>query len=247
MKKEVNQVNNDGDNIAGDTVTINKQIMEIIQPMFDKQDIKFTRELNRLRKRVVVRKWHYILMLIIIVILSVLFFGFAVWLNKKCDLKLSSSSIVIAFVGMLATFVVISNYVQVVEVKNEFGEKLSAAENLGDEIKTLEKEVTTLDGKLKEANYSHNFNLFLMYCSMNNYNMALPIGLVILLETQQDKINDMVGQMILLLKGKKIMVLEQIKSVCLLEMTKLKDKFTKLDASELYDIINNAETVEVNG
>lgn len=56
--------------------------------------------------------------------IAVIFFGLAIVANKKLDFGLSDNAIVIAFVGIIATFVVVGNYMQVKDIQREFDRKI---------------------------------------------------------------------------------------------------------------------------
>jgi len=58
-----------------------------------------------------------------IVLLAIVFFLFAILLNKWLNFGLSDDSVVITFIGILATFVVVSNYMQVKDIQSEFEKK----------------------------------------------------------------------------------------------------------------------------
>jgi hypothetical protein len=69
-------------------------------------------------------KFNYINLLVAIFGLTFLFFLFAVFLNKTYNFGISDNSVVLAFVGILATFIVISNYAQVKEIEHKFEQKI---------------------------------------------------------------------------------------------------------------------------
>jgi hypothetical protein len=91
--------------------------------------------------------WVYWVWLIAIVSLggsiAALFVG--VTSHVRWNVETVSLSIILAFVGILATFVVISNYMQVKEVKDEFEIKTIAikkdCDDKIDELKTKIKEL----------------------------------------------------------------------------------------------------------
>lgn len=62
-------------------------------------------------------------MLISIFGLTFFFFLFAVFLNKTYDFGISGDSIIFTFVGIAATFIVVSNYAQVKDIERKFDEK----------------------------------------------------------------------------------------------------------------------------
>jgi hypothetical protein len=72
--------------------------------------------------------------------LSVVYFGLAVFLNKHCDFGITPDSVVITFAGILATFIVVSNYMQVKEIKDDFTVKSTKFES---EIQKVRNEITS--------------------------------------------------------------------------------------------------------
>jgi tRNA nucleotidyltransferase/poly(A) polymerase len=75
-----------------------------------------------------------VLLLVIITVFSAIFFAGFICLNTCFKIQIQNESLIITFVGILATFVVVSNYVQVVEIRNQFSEKVKTME---DKIKEL--------------------------------------------------------------------------------------------------------------
>ena len=77
------------------------------------------KEITKLKKQ---EKSHapYVKLLLWIVCLSVSFFALFITLNYYLDFGISGDAVVITFIGIAATFVVVSNYLQVKEVKDEF-------------------------------------------------------------------------------------------------------------------------------
>ena len=63
--------------------------------------------------------------LLSIFLCSIAFFLFAVWLKNRYAFEISGDSIVLAFVGIAATFVVVSNYAQVKGVEGKFKKEVS--------------------------------------------------------------------------------------------------------------------------
>jgi amino acid transporter len=77
-----------------------------------------------------------------------IFCGVAPYTNWNVEIV--SLTIILGFVGILATFVVISNYAQVVEIKNEFGKRISAVENLDERIKALEEKLEKKEASVEK-------------------------------------------------------------------------------------------------
>jgi predicted nuclease with TOPRIM domain len=98
----------------------------------DKEDYsteikKLKDDINELNKRIddlKIEKYPYINILVAIFILTFFFFLFAVFLNKTYKFGLSDDSIVLTFVGVLTTFIVVSNYMQVKDIERKFEEKI---------------------------------------------------------------------------------------------------------------------------
>lgn len=65
---------------------------------------------------------------------AVLFIGMAIIANKQWGLAISPDNVVLTFVGILATFIVVTNYAQVLDIKSE----------LKDEIRKLDKRTDAL-------------------------------------------------------------------------------------------------------
>jgi chaperonin cofactor prefoldin len=114
--KDLNsQINTNADNFKG----IEKRIQEL-----EKQKHKISNS--------------YTVLLITIVVCAFLFFLGVIYLNKQFNFGLSDDSIVVTFVGIVATFVIVSNYLQVKEVKDEFDRSATKTKN---EIKRVEEEM----------------------------------------------------------------------------------------------------------
>jgi hypothetical protein len=106
--------------------------------------------------------WSYLILLFAITVFAALFFWFAIWLNIEHRFGISDSSIVIAFIGILATFVVVSNYLQVLEVKREFASEVEKAKGelrveLRDATNTAKEE---LRGELTNVTDTVKLELF---------------------------------------------------------------------------------------
>ena len=71
----------------------------------------------------------YVRLLLWIAVLSILFFALFISLNHFIDFKISSNSIVISFIGIISTFIVVSNYMQVKIIEDKFNTKQVIIEN----------------------------------------------------------------------------------------------------------------------
>jgi hypothetical protein len=93
------------------------------------KDIKrLENEISKLKNQ----EYHYspIRLFILITIFSIAFFVLFLWLNHKYCFGISNDSIVLTFIGIIATFVVISNYIQVKEIERKFDSKRIELEQL---------------------------------------------------------------------------------------------------------------------
>ena len=115
---ENNQSIGDIKNSILNGVNINSQIMPILNIIeIQSKDID---DLRNKMENIKTERYSYWMLLLKIFGFSVLFFVIAVLLKKIFDFEISNDSIVITFVGIMATFIVISNYLQVKEVKDKF-------------------------------------------------------------------------------------------------------------------------------
>ena len=120
------QTNNANGNIDADVKQINNfsEFKEEINIKID--------DLQKQAKRNI-PKWVYWVWLI-----SIIAFGFSIAalfirISYNWNVEFLSRAIILAFVGILATFIVISNYAQVKEVKDEFKTKVAGIERMIDE------------------------------------------------------------------------------------------------------------------
>lgn len=79
-------------------------------------------------------------------VVAIIFIGAAVFASKKYDFYISHDSIVLTFVGILATFLVISNYAQVMDIKRDFHRRVTK----------LEEKRRRLDNRITKANRFDN-------------------------------------------------------------------------------------------
>jgi uncharacterized small protein (DUF1192 family) len=90
-------------------------------------------------------------LLLKIVGFSFLFFVFAILLRNQFAFELSDDSIALTFVGVLATFVVISNYMQVKEAKNEFEKQTTIIKaEFEKQIGAVKTELEVINTELKK-------------------------------------------------------------------------------------------------
>jgi ssDNA-binding Zn-finger/Zn-ribbon topoisomerase 1 len=96
------------------------------------------------------KKYSYWGLLLKIFICAVVFFVFAVLLKNYFCFEISGDSVVLAFVGIAATFIVISNYAQVKDAKDEFAKERAQLEAMiEDKIKQAEDKFVIAQTQLK--------------------------------------------------------------------------------------------------
>lgn len=62
------------------------------------------------------------------VVAAMIFIGAVIFASKKYDFNITPDSIVLTFVGILATFLVITNYAQVIDIKKDFHRRVTRLE-----------------------------------------------------------------------------------------------------------------------
>jgi hypothetical protein len=156
--------------------------------------------------------------------LAFLFFLFAVGLNKICNFGISDDSIVLIFVGIAATFVVVSNYAQVIEVKNEFKNKVYEFERRINDIeekfdkqqKEILKKIELMDGFIDIKKWDSRFEHFKSLCNENNFNYAIRDILLILSNIDDKLVKDFYTNKALeLLKEKPVKIDKTLKEIIL--------------------------------
>jgi hypothetical protein len=124
MNDNVTQANKNGDNIQGHNVNVNKSRYET------KRDIlnDLHRNIDKLNDLYTFNnsipnsgnKLNYMKILGITIFSAIVFWFLAVLSYKFFKFEISSTNVILTLVGILATFIVISNYLQVKEIKDEF-------------------------------------------------------------------------------------------------------------------------------
>jgi gas vesicle protein len=100
-----------------------ENVNENIQENHNTDIKKLKDEIKKLSKKIDEsknEKYPYMNILIAIFGLTFFFFLFAVFLNKTYDFGISDDSVVLTFVGIAATFVVVSNYMQIKEIETKY-------------------------------------------------------------------------------------------------------------------------------
>lgn len=59
---------------------------------------------------------------------AIIFIGAAIYASKKYDFNITPDNIVLTFVGIIATFLVITNYAQVIDIKRDFHRRVTKLE-----------------------------------------------------------------------------------------------------------------------
>ena len=133
------QNNNGIAGIQGGNNEINQQNSNINGIINDNKEVeKLKGEIKKLKgkiNKVRVKEYSYIVLLLCILFCTAAFFFLAVWLKNKYDFGISEDSIVLTFVGIAATFIVVSNYAQVNTVEKRFEEKITEFDRKITELK----------------------------------------------------------------------------------------------------------------
>ena len=97
-------------------------------------------------------------LLFVILLFAVAFFSLAIALNKNYKFGLSDDSIVIAFVGIMATFVVVSNYVQLKQSEDKVEECSKKIKQLEDDLRKIivDRKTVMLASGVKEEKLDLN-------------------------------------------------------------------------------------------
>jgi peptidoglycan hydrolase CwlO-like protein len=117
---------------------------------------KIANEISDLRKEIdtpKAEKTPYMGILVAIFGLAFLFFLFAILLNKSFGFGISGDSIVLTFVGIAATFVVVSNYAQVKEIEDRTKDLLEQERNkLKENITLINNKITIVENGFNSTN-----------------------------------------------------------------------------------------------
>jgi len=92
----------------------------------------------------------YFCLLLFIVILAVAFFLLAIWANWQWCFRISDNSVVITFFGILATFVVVGNYMQTKDIQRDFENKLKKVKKVDIKLEKMRPKIKCLTGWLNE-------------------------------------------------------------------------------------------------
>ena len=120
------QMNNDGDNIIGVDVSVSKTTQQ--SP----------------NSRNALPKWVYWVWLISILGLGLAVASLFIRVSYRWNVELVSTAIILTFVGLLATFIVVSNYAHVKDIENRFSNKLVILhEDLNRQINKISIDIAT--------------------------------------------------------------------------------------------------------
>lgn len=73
-------------------------------------------------------EWSIVRILTIVLVAAAVFIGGAIAAKYLWGFEVENSDIVLTFVGVLATFIVVTNYAQVLEIKKEVNNRISSIE-----------------------------------------------------------------------------------------------------------------------
>jgi len=127
-------------------------------------------QIDALEKKKPLSEPNIYLLLVAILLGAIIFFGLAILAYKQWDIGLSGDSIVLAFVGILATFVVVSNYLQLKRTDDK-------VDSFKSEIDALNYRVSQLEGidknRIKAMNseyegFKREVFLDLLFKALNN-------------------------------------------------------------------------------
>jgi hypothetical protein len=176
MKNIQNSLNNQGAGNVGNNINAQEE-KNIIHQAIPNENKNFQKEIDDLRQKLneyqvalnkmqqeiddlhnlleEKKKYNPMNWIVAIFGLSFLFFLFAVFLNWTFNFGISDNGIVLTFVGIAATFIVVSNYAQVKDIEGRFKEKVAELNKTFDAKvtdlgKTFDAKVAGLDEKIEE-------------------------------------------------------------------------------------------------
>ena len=91
---------------------------------------------------------------------SIIMLGFSIFVNYG-SIDITNESIVLSFIGILATFVVVGNYSQTIQIKAETEKAIK-------EIEVRQDELLILESKLEILKDKQSFNAIELYRSIGN-------------------------------------------------------------------------------
>jgi len=174
---------------------------------------------------------HIIILLFIITFFAFIFFILGIYLRNKYSFTISNESIVLTFVGILAAFVVISNYAQVKGVENNFNKNISKIENLANDVDEIKKQVY---GDLANSLITNSYNIEKEKHKDIAFDYVLH-AIILLLKNNIDYIFDcIVGQDLIYRFGKNQQIDKNIKKEILNEISRTKIKSEGVEELKKY-------------
>ncbi|MCL2596225.1 MAG: hypothetical protein FWD66_00890 [Paludibacter sp.] len=145
--------------------------------------------------------WFYGKILGIIILSALILWGLAIVALKYFNLNLTEHGleIILTFIGILATFIVVSNYMQVKDIDRKFENRITELNNI------FTNKVTELNNKFnsafEKATYditltadSVNYNLFYIYYEQKYYKEAIDHLVSLLIKIHEENVFDKILQ-----------------------------------------------------
>ncbi|MDR1973719.1 MAG: hypothetical protein LBQ31_03485 [Bacteroidales bacterium] len=111
--------------------------------------------------KTVLPKWVYWVWLISIVAIGLSIAAIFTNYSIKCNVEVVSTSIILAFVGIIATFIVVSNYAQVKDIKDDTAEKIKKMNedynNFQKERISIRDDIDDIKAKLEQRKQPSDF------------------------------------------------------------------------------------------
>ena len=164
--------------------------MESIKKQFDKLEENIKK--NKV-KDILSEKWLLAIFSILFIILIVVILSY--FLPHKDLFNVENTSLILTFVGILTTFVVVSNYLQVRDIKRDIEKQnLKQQQEFNIKIKNTEEEFKNKINKIKDSiNFqkdSSNLNLFYVYYRQCEYSKAINRLINLLIDTKDESLFD---------------------------------------------------------
>lgn len=114
--------------------------------------------------------------------------------NKCFDIEINSDTAIISFIGIIATFIVVGNYSQVAEMRNqaleqtknynlkieEFDSKLKEIDKLKESVEAKEKDINNLQIEFYESQVKIYMGFSTIYYSSKNFSTTFYLTIMIL-------------------------------------------------------------------
>ena len=136
---------------------------------------------------------EYIKLISYVLITFVVVWILALISNKYFDVEINSDTAIISFIGIIATFIVVGNYSQVAEMRNQaleqsnkynakidefnlkivaFDKKLAEIEEIKEKLQHKEQHIERLQTEFNESQFDNNMFLGMQYIVNNAENIA---------------------------------------------------------------------------